>query len=256
MSIQNDPNRWLFKQERDPQVQTVIQTTIQEFAGVLQQWHDSILDALGVLGIDLASEGAVELAIERLLDPYRQRWAIVLRDAWTDSAEAGRSAAIQQFSLEIDFSITDPATIETLEEHGQVAADFTQSRMTGDISEAISEAYQDGLGIDEITETLQDDVFPDMKTWEARRVARTEGIAGANKGRLTGFEDAGASAKRWMARDDSATRDSHLTVDNQERSISESFVTGAGNEAMYPGAPSLPPSDRINCRCIVLPLFD
>jgi uncharacterized protein with gpF-like domain len=250
-----DPNRWLLKQQRDPQVEQVVQTTIQQFENVLQNWHDSILDALGTLGIDLASEGAVEVAVEQLLDPYRDRWAIVIKNAWKEGAEAGRSAAIQEFSLDISWDIVDPNTVDALEEHGEKAAEHTQSRMTGDLSEAISDAYQAGYGIDEIARLLRDDVFEDMQTWEARRVARTEGIAGANKGRLTGFKDAGASVKRWMARDDSDTRPSHNEADNQTVPLGESFTVG-GESAAYPGDPTLSPGERINCRCLVLPEFD
>jgi uncharacterized protein with gpF-like domain len=248
------PNHALLHKRADA-VDQVIQRTLQEFSGILQQWHDSILDALGSLGIDLATEGAVELAIERQLDPYRQRWALVLKNAWKDGANAGRAVGIRQFSLDISFDIVDPNTVDALEEHGETAAEFTQSRMTGDLSKAISDAYQAGYGIDEITELLEEDVFPDMQTWEARRVARTEGMAGANKGRLTGFVDAGASDKTWMARDDEDTRESHNEADNQTVPIGEPFTVG-GESAQYPGDPSLPPEERIHCRCLVLPEFD
>lgn len=248
-----DPNRWLLKQS-DP-VDEEIQTTIEEFAGVLQSWHTDIIAALGTLGIDFASEGAVQLAVERQLDPYSDRWVLVLQDAWERVAEAGRSVAIQEFDLDIDWQITDPATRDALDEHGQVAAEHTQTRMVGDVSAAITEAYDDGVGIDEIASRLQEDVFPDMRGHEARRVARTEGIGGANKGRLSGFEDAGAGGKDWMARDDSLTRQSHNQADNQTVGIDESFTVG-GHDAQYPGDPSLPPEERIYCRCLVLPNFD
>lgn len=249
----SDPNRWLLKQS--DQTDEEIQTTIEEFSAVLQEWHSSIVEALGSLGIDLASEAAVRATVERQLDPYRERWAVVLEDAWTRGAEAGRSAAIQEFSLDISWEITDPNTVDALEEHGRQAAEQTQERMTGDISEALVEGYEDGHGIDEISDTLQEDVFPDMQGYETRRVARTEGISSANRGRLSGFRDSGATDKSWMARDDPKTRPSHNEADNQTVSLGESFVVG-GHEAMFPGDPSLPISERANCRCLVLPEFD
>lgn len=247
-----DPNRWILKQS-DP-VDQEIQTTLEQFRGVLQNWHESILQALGSLGIDLGSPGAVELALERLLDPYRQRWSVVLQNAWSRSAEAGRSDAIQTFELDISFEITDPLTEQALRENGQRDAELTQQRMVGDLSEAMSNAYQQGHGIPEISNTLQDEVFPDMRGYESRRLARTTGISGANKGRLSGFEDAGATEKTWMARDDAITRPAHVAADNQTVPLGEPFVVG-GEEAQYPGDPSLSPWLRMNCRCIILPGF-
>lgn len=251
--ICRDPNRWLLKQS--DQTEQEMQTTMEEFAAVLQSWHSSIVEALGTLGIDLASEAAVQVAIEGLLDPYRERWAVVLEDAWTRGADAGRSAAVQEFSLDISWEITDPNTVDALEEHGQQAAEQTQERMTGDISEALVEGYQEGHGIDEISDTLQEDVFPDMQGYETRRVARTEGISSANRGRLSGFQDSSATAKTWMARDDDDTRDSHDEADNQTVPLGETFSVG-GHDAMFPGDPSLPVGERANCRCLVLPEFD
>lgn len=248
-----DPNRWVLKQS-DP-VDQEIQTTLEQFQGVLQNWHESILQALGTLGIDLASQGAVEIALEQILDPVRERWSVVLQDAWSRSAEAGRSDAIQTFEWDISWEITDPATNQALQENGQRDAELTQQRMVGDISEAISNAYQEGLGIDEISETLREDVFEDMRSYESRRVARTTGISGANKGRISGFEDAGAAAKTWMARDDNDTRPEHIAADNQTVPLGESFDVG-GESAEYPGDPTLSPHLRINCRCLVLPEFD
>lgn len=246
-----DPNRWVLKQS-DP-VDEEIQTTIEEFAGVLQDWHESILQALGSLGIDLASEAAVELAIERQLDPYSNRWAVVLRDAWTRAAEAGRSAAIRQFELDISWEITDPQTEQALQENAQRDAELTQNRMVGDISSAISDAYQQGHGIDEISQTLQEDVFEDMRGYESRRLARTTGMSGANKGRLSGLRDAGFPSKTWMARDDPKTRPEHVEMDNVTVPIDESFTVGDGYTAQYPGDISLPPHLRIHCRCLILP---
>lgn len=255
-SLTGEHDRLVRLAKTSPETDRVIEQMIADFAAILQNWHDSILDALGEIGVDLAQEGAVRVVLERRLDPYRESWDIVFENVWKDSAEAGRSTAIRRHNLDISFDIVDPETTAALEDHGRKAAEQTQHRMTGDMASAISDAYQAGYGIDEIAQLLRDDVFEDMKTWEARRCARTEGMAGANKGRLISYKDAGAAGKRWMARDDDDTRDSHENADNQTVPITEPFTIGKGYSAQYPGDPNLPVGERANCRCLVQPEWD
>lgn len=254
MSIR-EANRGLLRKARAPGVERVIQRTLDEFTGILQRWHDSILDALESISIDLSSEGAIRARIERTLNPYREEWVTVIENAWLDGAEAGRAAAIQRHSLDISWSITDPVTRQALKDHAQEAADQVQQRMVGDISAAISEAYDEGFGPDRIAQVLREDVFPDMTGYEAKRVARTEGVSAGNRGRQSSIQDAGASQKRWMARDDDRTRHSHNEADGQTVDVGEPFTVG-GEEAMFPGDPTLPPEERIHCRCLILPEFD
>lgn len=249
-----DPNEYFLK-NRPPEVEQSIQSTLRDFANVLQDWHDSILTALTSLGIDLTSEGTIRMAVERQLNPFRDEWVTVIQNAWTDGAEAGRSAAIRRHSLDISYEIVDPDTTDAMREHGREAAEQVQERMTGDISEALAEAYEDGMGIPEMAQMLQDEVFPDMQGYEAERVARTESISAANRGRQSGFEDADVPYQRWMARDDSQTRHSHNEADNQVVEVGEQFEVG-GHSARFPGDPSLPPGERINCRCIILPHYE
>lgn len=240
----------LLRKARAPGVERVIRQTLDAFVGVLRRFHSSVVDAVEELDVSLEDEDSVHVLVRERLDPYREQWATVIADAWEDGAEAGRAAAIQRYSLDLDWQLEDEDTIEALREHGQTAAEVTQQRMTGDIADAIVEAYREGYGPDRIAGVLREQVFPDMRGWEARRVARTEGVAGGNKGRLTSLRDAGALRKTWLARDDTDTRHSHDEADGQAVALGEAFVVG-GHEAQYPGDPTLPPGERINCRCLL-----
>jgi uncharacterized protein with gpF-like domain len=55
----------------------------------------------------------------------------------------------------------------------------------------------------------------------------------------------------WNATQDARTRDSHAAMDGQEVGQDEPFISGDGNRIMFPGDPSAPPEDTINCRCVV-----
>lgn len=56
--------------------------------------------------------------------------------------------------------------------------------------------------------------------------------------------------KRWVARDDSATRPGHARADGQIRPINQPFIVNM-EPLMMPGDPSGSPSNVISCRCDV-----
>lgn len=252
----DDPNQILLAR-RSPMVEEVIQTTIERFRSILEDWHTDILSALEARDIDLDTAGEARLSVRRTLDPYEDAWDLVVMDMWQDGARAGREASVRRHSFEISYDISRDSVTRALRQHGREAAQIIQERMVGDLGDALAEANEEGLSIDEITETLQDDVFPGMESHQAERVARTETVGGANKGSLSSYRDAsGVEGKRWLATDGPRTRESHNQCDNQEQPIGEPFVTGAGNRAQYPGAFSLPASDRIHCRCSIAPVIN
>jgi uncharacterized protein with gpF-like domain len=256
MAVQNDPHRWL-KTERPPSVDDVEQTTLQEYRDVLSQWFANIQRALLAGDILLTNAIQVRVGVEQALNQYLAAWDTVFEAMWEDGAQAGRESAARRHGFDISFEITRPEVEDSLEENAERASEQVKSRISGDLTQALLDAHEDGMGIDEIAQLLEDTVFPDMKTWQARRVAQTEVISASNKGNLSAYQSAsGVTGKEWLATDDHRTRESHEDIDGQERPIGKPFETGNGNEAMFPGDPSLPASDRINCRCAVGPVVN
>jgi uncharacterized protein with gpF-like domain len=102
-----------------------------------------------------------------------------------------------------------------------------------------------------------------MLAMRAETIARTESLSVVSLARheatKQAMEQAGFSAdevkRTWRATKDKRTRDSHSEMDGQTVGFDEPFVSGDGNELMYPGDPSAPASDRINCRCTVTMSF-
>lgn len=55
----------------------------------------------------------------------------------------------------------------------------------------------------------------------------------------------------WNTIDDDRRRPHHGTMEGQERGITEFFTSGLGNALMFPGDPSAPAEDTLECRCSI-----
>lgn len=93
--------------------------------------------------------------------------------------------------------------------------------------------------------------------FRAESIARTEAMASLHEAQQQAMEQAVAtgaiSAQTvtfiWHATQDERTRDSHAEMDGQEVAMGQSFISGNGVPLEYPGDPSGPPEEIINCRC-------
>lgn len=126
----------------------------------------------------------------------------------------------------------------------------------------VERGISEGRSLDRVTEDVQrvltasgSDYWPSR----ARTVARTETIAAVNAGVFRSAqleaEQRGdvAPFKQWIATDDSRTRPTHDKADKQRTLLSEPFRVGTAN-LLFPGDPTGPPAEVINCRCSMLPV--
>jgi hypothetical protein len=142
--------------------------------------------------------------------------------------------------------------------YGADAWDETSETMVEEIAESLREAHDAGLGVPEMERILREEVFPDMRAYEAERAARTSATGAAGRGAVSGIRDAGAPGKEWLATGPpyGRTRESHQEIDGQVVPVGSTFTTGAGNQAWWPGDPRLPLYDFVNCRCGVAPAWE
>lgn len=97
----------------------------------------------------------------------------------------------------------------------------------------------------------------------ARTIARTESHGARNVAAhmtMQRFESAygippGVMRKEWQATEDERTRHTHDVADGQTVGFSEPFIVG-GFALAFPGDPTGPPQEVINCRCAPLAVFD
>lgn len=102
--------------------------------------------------------------------------------------------------------------------------------------------------IDNVLSTTESERWPNRATV----IARTEAIGALNAGRAESFralaeEEPDEELERiWLATDDPRTRDSHRAADGQRVALGQPFQVG-GFELAFPGDPSGPPQEVIQC---------
>jgi hypothetical protein len=90
-------------------------------------------------------------------------------------------------------------------------------------------------------------------------IARTESMRAVHQGTEAFYEKAIESGvlerdsivKTWITARDDRVRDSHAKMHGQQRKIGELFDSASGKIA-YPGDPSAPARETIQCRCVVV----
>lgn len=116
-----------------------------------------------------------------------------------------------------------------------------------------------GEGMPELRDRV-DEVLSTTKSarWKNRAVviARTESLGALNGSRADAFqafaEEGGEGMERmWLSTIDSRTRPSHVLADGQRVGLTEPFIVG-GFPLMFPGDPSGPAGEVIQCRCTTL----
>ena len=118
------------------------------------------------------------------------------------------------------------------------------------LGESIPELSQ---RVDNVLSTTASERWPNRATV----IARTETIGALNASRMEAFriiaEDDPDTRYEviWLATDDHRTRRTHDDADGQRVPIGQPFVVG-GFELAFPGDPTGPPQEVIQCRCVPL----
>lgn len=96
----------------------------------------------------------------------------------------------------------------------------------------------------------------------ARVIARTEShgarntVNAASVRRVSAaFGAPNAFSRRWQAAEDARTRPTHVEADGQTVALNEPFRVG-GASLDFPGDPTGPPEEVINCRCTTITIID
>ena len=95
--------------------------------------------------------------------------------------------------------------------------------------------------------------------FRARTIARTETVRAVHEGQeemleqlvSSGAVDASQIRREWRTARDERVRPSHVAMHRQRRRVGETFISGDGNRLRYPGDPSAPPEDTVQCRCVL-----
>ena len=136
---------------------------------------------------------------------------------------------------------------------------YTPDTVYRQINREIHSAIDEGKTMDEVAAQI-DKILSDegVPTWRNRSmaVARTETIGAYNAGTFAGHvaqahAAGGAWERMWLATEDHRTRPTHAAADLQRVPMGAPFIVG-GYPLMYPGDPTGPPQEVIQCRCASL----
>lgn len=157
---------------------------------------------------------------------------------------------------QFDFNLSDPYAEQWLA--GKVnklvteATETTLESITQEIADAVKEATVQGLEQGETISQVSDrirSVYDFADETRAERIARTEIIGASNSGSYEGMKRTGVLKKEWLSSRDERVRETHQQLDGQVVGINEDFVSPSGATLAFPGDPSGPPEEVIQCRC-------
>ena len=132
-----------------------------------------------------------------------------------------------------------------------IATQQTLNRVDETINKIITDGYKSGKGIDAVARDLQNR-FSQLKSWEARRIARTEIHTAHNQGIMKSYETLGVEYTQWKSAHDHRVR-GHRKTDRANHIIMDGEIIPFGgtysNGLKYPGDKSGKIEEWINCRC-------
>lgn len=127
--------------------------------------------------------------------------------------------------------------------------------VSDDLWSTINQELQKGVAANEGIEELSNRIRTAgaMTTARANATARTTVVQASNAGSLSQARLLGDDnvTKEWLATEDERTRPAHAHADQQRQPLSKPFEVG-GFFLMYPGDPSGPAGEVINCRCTLV----
>lgn len=166
-----------------------------------------------------------------------------------DFIESAGKDALEAVAPQVTFDAGDSiraVATERAEKMSKLVNDTTFEKL----STTLGDGIEAGEGIAELSDRVAS-VYDEYDAYRAEMIARTEATAANNLGFIEGYRQSGVvNAKEWITAKDDAVRDSHR-IDGHVVGIDEKFPNGLD----YPGDPSAPPKEVINCRCVLAPAF-
>jgi len=115
------------------------------------------------------------------------------------------------------------------------------------VQQELTDGFNEGDSRDAIAKRVRG-LFNDMSTGRSKTIAQTETSAAYGYGDYQAQRGAGIQYREWLTSGLGNVRPSHQEAEGQTVRIDEDFVVG-GARLQFPGDPSGPPEEIINCFC-------
>lgn len=200
--------------------------------------------------IDYSREAYYNLLYDELEIVYNDQYKKSL--LLIELAKQRRDREITKKSLNVDLSDLfkhNPKTYTNLKEQVFVASESTMSRVNQNITTIISDGYREGEGTNTISRNIGNK-FKQLKTYESRRIARTEVNSVQNIASFDAYyKDEEIHYHQWWTGEDNRVRDTHQALHGQIVQLGDRFSNGL----LHPGDTTGPTGEWINCRCTSIP---
>lgn len=172
-----------------------------------------------------------------------------LKDAYELNYYYAGYAAETESLVKLNYAILDRKQVAAAINNPlmNIAIDDNKRATRAKIRRALAQSVAQGEGIQDVAGRIKKATNYGLN--RSVKIARTETTGIMGKARQQGFEHAEKRGlkmvKKWISTKDDRTRDRHQDLDGETVALDKSFSNGL----MYPGDPSGPPEEIINCRC-------
>lgn len=142
---------------------------------------------------------------------------------------------------------------EFLEGRGTEFITQVNDTTTKQLIKELNEGIKAGEGFDELRDRVVN-VYSKLEGYRARNIVRTAIIGSNNFASEEAYKQSGVVVgKEWLTAMDENVRLTHQAADGQVVPLGRSFDVG-GSKLKFPGDPSGPPAEIVNCRCTTVPV--
>lgn len=228
---------------------TLLRKLRRLFAGV----SDSVIQELLRAGRVPAGAAALDRLVAAL-DAAGPEFTNTIASAAERSALRSGGALARdlgrRLGIDVDLEAV-PAIAEEVRLEAFDASASTLVRMRGDVMETIGQAFDQGLGVPDTADLLEQQ-FTGMRDWELARIARTELNSAQSAAAYRTMQALDAvEYHQWVTAEDDRVRESHELQDLVIVRLGDPFPNGL----LYPLDPAGALEEIINCRCRSVPFL-
>lgn len=224
------------------------------FLAHLREWLRLVRERMANNGYDPSLIGALVPAWQDAMNQFSNDHLFpVMEQAYVDTVNAGLDPDEPVTRYPVDMAAAAIARVYARRNQLSQFPDELYALIQRAIDRALSEGIA-GPRLAEAIDTILD--MAQTPRWENRAavIARTESIGALNGGRADGQTQIAATLggsweKMWVATFDTRTRDTHRIAEGQRVAVNGGLFAVGQAQLAYPGDPSGPPEEVIQCRC-------
>jgi HK97 family phage portal protein len=172
---------------------------------------------------------------------------------WASQAMETGAGTITGSTLDV----TDPQVIAAAHAHASKVVEINETvrqKLQETIRQTTEQAIADGLTEQQTADLLVANVKARLGEFDrhARTIARTEVHGAYSEGRYEGMKTTFPKGKQWISSRDARVRDSHAHLDGRVVPFDAEFDNGL----RYPLDSAGDASEVINCRCVMVPVYE